>query len=53
MIHTSVPDDVAKVRQQALKLTKHGSLEGRYPVKVDKRTTVYKKICTEGKNFAP
>lgn len=53
MIHISVPDDVAKVRQQALKLTKHGSLEGRYPVKVDKRTTIYKKICTESKNFAP
>lgn len=42
-----LPEDLVRSREQALKLSKYGSLEGKIPVKVDKRTVAYKKICTK------
>ncbi len=38
------PDDLRKCREQALRLRSFGSLEGRVPVKIDNRTTIYKKV---------
>lgn len=43
----TLTSDIINARKQALKLTKYGSLEGRYPVRVDKRTVVYKKLLTK------
>ena len=40
----TIPDDVIRTREQALKLTKHGSLQGREAVRVDPRTVVFKKV---------
>ena len=40
----TIPDDVIKARQQALKLTKHGSIQGRIPERIDSRTVVFKKV---------
>jgi hypothetical protein len=42
-LNLAIPDDLQKCRKKALELTHFGSLAGRVPVRVDKRTTVYKK----------
>lgn len=42
-LNLNVPEDLQKCRKKALELTHYGSLDGRVPVRVDKRTTVYKK----------
>lgn len=38
------PEDLRKCREQAKKLASFGSLEGRIPVRIDSRTTIYKKV---------
>lgn len=38
------PEDLRKCREQALKLASFGSLEGRIPVKIDSKTTIYRKV---------
>ncbi|MDP3386059.1 MAG: hypothetical protein Q8S24_02400 [Eubacteriales bacterium] len=42
-LNLAVPDDLQRCRKQALKLTHFGNLEGRVPVRIDKRTTIFKK----------
>lgn len=42
-LNLALPEDLLKCRQQALKLRKHGSLEGLHPVRLDSRTVVFKK----------
>jgi len=39
-----IPEDLRKCREQALKLASFGSLEGTIPVKIDSRTTIFKKV---------
>lgn len=42
-LNLNVPEDLQKCRKKALELTHFGSLTGRVPVRIDKRTTVFKK----------
>lgn len=35
------PEDLRRCREQAERLSKHGSLEGKIPVRIDARTTIY------------
>jgi hypothetical protein len=37
------PEDLKKCREGALKYKEFGSLKGRYPVRIDSRTIIYKK----------
>lgn len=43
-LNIAYPEDLRKCREQALKLKKHGSLEGRVPVRIDSRTVIYKRV---------
>jgi len=43
-LNIAFPEDLRRCREQALKLKHHGSLVGRVPVKIDSRTTIYKKL---------
>lgn len=40
----NIPEDHKRCRERALKLAHHGSLDGRYPVRIDKRTIIFKRI---------
>lgn len=47
-LNLSIPEDLQRCRKKALELTKHGSLEGRIAIKVDKKTTIFKKVKQNG-----